>query len=465
MRPTVTDASRLHLVPLEVPREVPREKPPAGRKPARTRHPGVLLLKPDGWPSPPPAGGKNPSWRARHVDPDTGKRRVVTLTPEQARTELTRRAFAVALSAKVRARRDEIRGGSARHAAADLTLADAFARYFDEDFGRLRSVRTRDAYRKTAEQFVEWARVRGHTRSRDLTKALLADWSTSRSKAERLVAKPGGARGAKTARGMRSAATPNKELRQLRAVLRKMRKHDVIRIGRDEISEALEQEKHEYEQKPILRVRQIAQLIDACVKHDAAVFERTRDGRKDTPRHKPILPVILFFLLTGMRPEEAVPPNLINMRTGKPAEGVAWSDVDLDEGKIHIRAAVAKHGHKRDISLGHSPLLASLLRSERSSGRILGGYTEDEIGAAIKRLVADYGSPVFTLRTLRRTCGTFLTCAPGIFGAAAAYMSARQLGHSTAVAEKHYTGVVKIPHDARTTEAAMQISVERCLAL
>jgi hypothetical protein len=37
-------------------------------------------------------------------------------------------------------------------------------------------------------------------------------------------------------------------------------------------------------------------------------------------------------------------------------------------------------------------------------------------------------------------------------------MSARQLGHSVAVAERHYLGVHRgIPKDAHTLEAAMQI--------
>jgi hypothetical protein len=37
-------------------------------------------------------------------------------------------------------------------------------------------------------------------------------------------------------------------------------------------------------------------------------------------------------------------------------------------------------------------------------------------------------------------------------------MSAKQLGHSVDVAEKHYLGVVRsIPRDERTLEAAMQI--------
>jgi hypothetical protein len=69
------------------------------------------------------------------------------------------------------------------------------------------------------------------------------------------------------------------------------------------------------------------------------------------------------------------------------------------------------------------------------------------------------GAPEFTWQKLRRTCGCFLTCAPGIFGGASAFMSAKQLGHSVAVAERHYVGVVRgIPPEARTLEAAMGIT-------
>ena len=75
------------------------------------------------------------------------------------------------------------------------------------------------------------------------------------------------------------------------------------------------------------------------------------------------------------------------------------------------------------------------------------------------RLRDDYGAPPkFSLQVLRSTCGTFLTNAPGIFGAASAYRSARQLGHSVAIAEKHYLGLVRgISPTAGTLEAAMGI--------
>lgn len=83
-------------------------------------------------------------------------------------------------------------------------------------------------------------------------------------------------------------------------------------------------------------------------------------------------------------------------------------------------------------------------------------YTVDLVESARARL-EEIGAPKFDWQ-LRATCATYLTNAPGIFGAATVFLSARQLGHSVAVAERHYLGVHRgIPKDAHTLEAAMQI--------
>src|SRR5690606_35237730 len=95
-----------------------------------------------------------------------------------------------------------------------------------------------------------------------------------------------------------------------------------------------------------------------------------------------------------------------------------------------------------------------------SSGRVF-SISYDGVAAAVKRLRGTYGAPSFSPQILRSTCGTFLTCAPGIFGAASAYRSARQLGHSVAVAERHYLGLIRgIPREARALEEVMQIQVQ-----
>ncbi len=74
-----------------------------------------------------------------------------------------------------------------------------------------------------------------------------------------------------------------------------------------------------------------------------------------------------------------------------------------------------------------------------------------------KRLVRDFGAPAFTWLDLRHTCGTFLTCAPAIYGAASAFLSAKRLGHSVVVSEKHYAGAVTVAPEIKTLEAALKI--------
>jgi hypothetical protein len=105
--------------------------------------------------------------------------------------------------------------------------------------------------------------------------------------------------------------------------------------------------------------------------------------------------------------------------------------------------------------------LAALKLQAGKNVFVFGGrapLSRTRVEAARKRLVHSYGAPRFSWQNLRQTTGTFLTNAPGIFGAASAFMSARQLGHSVTVAEKHYLGVVRgIARESRTLEAAMQI--------
>jgi integrase len=147
-----------------------------------------------------------------------------------------------------------------------------------------------------------------------------------------------------------------------------------------------------------------------------------------------------------------------------------WRQVDLkalDEdgravGEVHLAGAGTKTKRARTVGLEVSPalqaLLARLHELTGGRGRVF-GFSEGVAEAAAKRLRARFGAPAeFTWQILRRTCGTYLTNAPGVFGAASAYRSAKQLGHSVIVAEKHYLGVVRgIPRTARTLEAALQI--------
>ena len=198
-------------------------------------------------------------------------------------------------------------------------------------------------------------------------------------------------------------------------------------------------------------------LLEAAMRHDEHTFKLTRDEAAGlrpvgtTPRHEPIAPFTAFVLLSGMRLGEAL--------------RLQWDDVDLaaaPAGSIHIEGKTNKTKTYREVDLAVSPALRSLLVTMqlKSGGKgSVFGLTEGLAEAAAKRLKALHGAPKsFGWQVLRRTCGTYLTNAPGIFAGASAYRSAKQLGHSVQVAERHYVGLVKgIPVEAHDLESAMQI--------
>jgi len=132
------------------------------------------------------------------------------------------------------------------------------------------------------------------------------------------------------------------------------------------------------------------------------------------------------------------------------ALAVRWRHVS--NNKIQLPASITKTREARDVELAVSPTALPATHAEPNDYIV--GLTDAEVRAARKRLV-EFGAPDWSPHKLRRTCGTFLSCAPGIYGGASAYMSARRLGHSVAIAEKHYVGQVTVPFDVTALEAAM----------
>lgn len=197
--------------------------------------------------------------------------------------------------------------------------------------------------------------------------------------------------------------------------------------------------------------------MEAALRHDAETFATTREEHAGkgtpgtTPCYTPIAPYIVVALSGGFRSHE-----LASLR---------WCDVDLESDEITLGASYTKTKNARRITLAETPALPALLAAMKlGAGNALyvwghEPYRHDLAESARKRLVKDYAAPEFTWHDLRRTCGTFLTCAPAIYGAASAFMSAKRLGHSVIVSEKHYAGsVTNIPATATTLEAALGIA-------
>jgi integrase len=148
----------------------------------------------------------------------------------------------------------------------------------------------------------------------------------------------------------------------------------------------------------------------------------------------------------------------------------------VEEHSLELPAHITKNKRARSVPLSITPMLAAMLRPGRKggkTGRILAEYSIDIIEDACRFLISELQpdepklgerlrcqAPKFTPHTLRRSCGTYIVCAPAIYGGAtgaALHMAAARLGHSVSVGQKHYIGVIEIPNTAKTIEAAMQL--------
>lgn len=381
-----------------------------GRK--KHLHPGVRFIAPD---------AEHTAWRARYADV-SGKRRTVTLERIDARTVETMVDWAVKLSEQLQRGRSDAKAGIVR-AGEDLRLPEAVERFFAAH-PRLSDGTTR-AYRAS---FATLVQGRERLTTKEISLAVLGVWRDEVVNARRRNTRAGGRRGEKSdTRRLRSPFSVNKDLRHVGRLLEFWRSKAMLNLTRDDLASSLKKTPARLERRGYLTVEQIRELMTACAKHDAL------------GKYTPITPLIRFLLLTGMRVAEAL--------------AIKWSDVVGDQ--INVPGAVSKTGEPREIDLTISP---TALPSPRGTGRVF-AITAGEVHAARKRL-AQLNAPRWSPHALRRTCGTFLSCAPGIYGGASAFMSAQRLGHSVAVAEKHYVtarGALRIPREASTLEGAMQL--------
>jgi integrase len=300
----------------------------------------------------------------------------------------------------------------------------------------------------------------------DLTGPLLVAFRAELVRERRRVHVKGGKRGAlKTTSEPRSPYTVNRELRSVGTILAYVRKLGLLpRLSTDELRDALEKLKVSSDRIDYRKPHELQKLIEAALRHDEEMFKATREEHAglrppgSTPRHEPIAPFVAAAILTGMRFGELV--------------DLEWKQVDLEAlddegiavGELHLTSAT-KTKKARTVGLEVSPALRKMLAAMKlkSGGKgSVFGLTRGTATAAGRRLGREFGAPECAgWQALRRTTGTYLTNASGIFGAASAYRSAKQLGHSVQVAERHYVGVARgIPRDARTLEAAMQIEAQ-----
>jgi len=320
-----------------------------------------------------------------------------------------------------------------------ISLADAIESYLTVNPLRPRTI---EIYRCSLKKLQEWARKVGVVRLDQLTMPRLAAFRDHLASHPALVARAGGKRGDYTESGRkRSPGGVNKDLRTVKAFMNDQRRHGRTRLHRDDLCDALKCLRAERPRPRPLKPAKIKKLLAACRDHDA-----------DHPDH-PVGPLVLFTLMTGCRIGE-----VLTLR---------WENVDLEEhegkGEVVVDTTASKSAIERAVLLDVSPSVRTLLARLRLSSPgqyVFGGIQplpRGWVADARGRLKKNYDAPTFNYQVLRQTCATFLTCSTGIYGAASPYLSARRLGHSFVVAERHYLGLVTVPREAKTLEQAMGV--------
>ncbi len=399
----------------------------------RTQHPGVKIKQ----------IARTGTWVARYIDPDTGREKQESFTVLGKTTHEARRDWAIAKSKKLKARKANDSAGLPTPTRTGLE--DAVKDYL-QGLTRKRP-KTIKLYTQALGHMTTWARKAGVSHVQEIGRAQLFDLTKHLHglKARENVKGDGvGRKARQTGKRPLAPATINQFIRGIRTFLRHCRLADLTDLSSDDIRERLKFADKDGGGVQFLRTHEIRALIEACQRHDDASYQRPGQGEKPYPA---ILPFTLTVLLGGFRFSEAA--------------GLKWSDVDLTDGEITLDKSATKTRRGRIVKLRETPALWALLErmamARGSKAHVFGPMRRDLAEACRRRLQKRFGAPSFTWHDLRRTAGTYLTCAPSIYGAASAFLSAKRLGHSVTVAERHYVGAVDVSSEARTLEAAMRI--------
>lgn len=387
------------------------------RAPRRSRrHRGVRLLT--------LADGRNV---ARWRDPVTGAQRQegldrLGLTTERARTEWAVRKVAELEKARFAA-------SLALVDAEPVTIAEAIASF---DRAKPVAAATRSARKRPLEAFRDFCARAGLRRTDELTIRRLLPLRDE-------IAND----------STRKESTRNQWLGVLGAFLRFINERDLVPL--------LPLEKVRLLVRPIDQPREAIRFLRPAELR-AVIAAAVASDELGIRQRRPVAGFVLALFLTGCRYAELA--------------GLRWNEVDFAADEIRLPAGRTKTRTERAIAFGPTPALRALLQAMHKRGAAPDSLVFDPLWHEgvwkdhLARLERESGV-TFTAHTLRRTAGTYLACAPGVFGGASVWLAAKRLGHSVAIAEKHYAGALSgLPADARTLEAAAGVEdlAERIVA-
>lgn len=367
-------------------------------------------------------------WIGRWVDPITKKRHDLRFDTHGITNAQERRAWARRKSEEVQATRKAVQLG---RVAGRTEVKDAVEAYLNDCRGRgLRAVTVR-RYREPLESLRDWLGARGRRVVQELTRH---DLMAYRQGVMQQPFKP---------------RTKSNHLETVFTALVWWQKNLLTPLlTREDLEHACERLPRDPTVIRCLRPDDIRAILQAAV-------ERLEpDG----------IAFVVLALLTGMRVGELM--------------GLAWAEVDLGAlpgGVVRVAQGVETHAAPkatgartktriaRVVDLSVAPLAKAVLDAFPRRGpwvfrgdKPVSRRAEGEWKAALQVLSAPW-----TWQNMRQTCGSYLACSPGIWGSAGVYRTARQLGHSVAIAERSYYGVLRaVPASATVLEDAMEARAE-----
>jgi integrase len=404
-------------------------------------------------------------YSARYKDPLTGKVVQKVIDSVDNRTDQARRMYCILLSENIHRKLSAI--GCGDELATHTPIKAATAEFIAHCVTKKLRPATVTHYRYAMTVFEEWAAKRNLNYVEKIRKADL-DWLQDFLLAyKKTMPRLGGRVGDRVATEESIAKTTiTGILKPIKIMCRRWRAKGWLKIELDDVALGLKLPPAPKREIGFLEESDCRKLLEAALAHDAERNDKAivLKGKPypvgSIPKYMSVAPIFLFYLLTGFRRNEAF--------------HLQWSMIDLDAsdyqgqkvGEIRLPATVTKTKTPRTVGLEVCPsvraLLAAMAIGTRSEGYVFGDGDKpvhnNYLQYAIDRLISLYGVREFSLQNLRQTTSTFLTNAPGIYAGASVYRSARQLGHSVEIAEKHYIDDRRhISRDARTLERAMQI--------
>lgn len=356
----------------------------------RSPHPGVKVLE--------LATG---AMVARWVDPVSKRQEQVNLRKLGKTSAEARRRWCMDKAAKLAELRAAVAGG--RALPTRLGMAETLANYLE----RFDNIGTRRDKNGSLRPFVAWCVTHGAADTADLTPshlALFADY-WFRPKTSKL-----------------SLSTRNKNIVAVAVFTNWLRDIGAAPLlTAEDVRRKLRRRPGPVSEIKFLRQPELRGLFEACLRHD-------RDSQAESAAG----PYMLLAFLTGCRREEL--------------RRLEWNEIDLHAQEIRLPAHKVKTKRSRCIDLSVCPVAVRLLERLRLTtpgDRVFPTLGVGSVWWLTHRLRKKYGAPAFTMHSLRRSCGTYLTCAPNLYGAASAFMSAKRLGHGVEVAEAHYAGVLR----------------------